>query len=112
MDHMKNFTQLKEQVLEEKVGTIYDKTPKTIEDAENPEVLVQGFGRVRLNQVHDLIQKKVNELSKLSQSKNYNGMKSTMKMLTLFMDAADEVEKEMNTSQYKRKLTMLRKVSR
>jgi hypothetical protein len=88
---MKNFTQLKEQVLEEKVGTIYDKTPKTLEDAENPEVLVQGFGRVRLNQVYDLIQKKVNEL---------------------FMDAADEVEKEMNTSQYKRKLTMLRKVSR
>ena len=110
MDNMKNFTQLKEQVLEEKVGTIYDKTPNTLEDAENPEVLISGFGRLRLNQVHDLIRKNIVALSKLSKSKNYNGMKSTMKMLNLFMDGANEVEKEMSTSQYKRKLTMLRKI--
>ena len=110
MDNMKNFTQLKEQVLEEKVGTIYDKTPNTLEDAENPEVLISGFGRLRLNQVYEVIQKNISALSKLSESKNYDGMKSTMKTLNLFMESADAVEKEMNTSQYKRKLTMLRKI--
>lgn len=112
MGLMKNFTQLKEQVLEEKVGTIYDKTPKTLEDAENPEVLVQGFGRLKLNQVYNLVDKKAKEIQQFSSRKNYSGVRNSMKMLTLFMDAADEVEKEMNTSQYKRKLTMLRKVSR
>lgn len=110
MDHMKNFTQLKEQVLEEKVGTIYDKTPKTLEDAENPEVLIQGFGRVRLNQVYELVDKQAKQIQQLSSRKNYDGVRNSLKMLTLFMDAANAVEKEMSTSQYKRKLTMLRKI--
>ena len=50
MKEFKEFSQLSEAK-----GSIWDTKPKSVKDAEDPEILIQGFGRMMYSQLKKMI---------------------------------------------------------
>ena len=113
MRNFKEFNQLTEVA---KYGGIDMKNIKTYEDALNPEVYVFNIATYSLSIIKRMIAEKYKALE--------DEMKASMKSdrlqygeehfkkiqgnLTYFVGALADAEKQMKTSQYKRKLTMLK----
>jgi hypothetical protein len=120
---MKKFNEYTQsQLTEAKYGAIYEpKNIKTYEDALDPEVLIKGVGRLLLSQIKRNILDKYKELAldmRLSTNPASAGkgaeygadhLNKIQNKLIYFVGALADAEKEMNSSQYKRKLTMLKK---
>tara|TARA_R100000951_G_scaffold90614_1_gene78928 strand:- start:40 stop:408 length:369 start_codon:yes stop_codon:yes gene_type:complete len=120
---MKKFNEYTQsQLTEAKYGAIYEpKNIKTYEDALDPEVLIKGMGRLLLSQIKRKILDKYKELEldmRLSANPASVGkgheygqdhLNKIQNNLIYFVGALADAEKEMNSSQYKRKLTMLKK---
>ena len=120
---MKKFNEYTQsQLTEAKYGAIYEpKNIKTYEDALDPEVLIKGVGRLLLSQIKRNILDKYKELAldmRLSTNPASAGkgaefgedhLYKIQNQLIYFVGALADAEKEMNSSQYKRKLTMLKK---
>ena len=118
---MKKFNEYT-QLTEAKYGAIYEpKNIKTYEDALDPEVLIRGIGRLLLSQIKRNILDKYKELAldmRLSTNPASAGkgaefgedhLYKIQNQLIYFVGALADVEKEMKSSQYKRKLTILKK---
>ena len=120
---MKKFNEYTQsQLTEAKYGAIYEpKNIKTYEDALDPEVLIRGIGRLLLSQIKRNILDKYKELAldmRLSTNPASAGkgaefgedhLYKIQNQLIYFVGALADVEKEMKSSQYKRKLTILKK---
>ena len=120
---MKKFNEYTKSTLTEaKYGAIYEpKNIKTYEDALDPEVLIKGIGRLSLSQIKRNILDKYKELAvdmRLSTNPASAGkgeeygadhLYKIQNKLIYFVGALADVEKEMKSSQYKRKLTILKK---
>ena len=53
MGQMKDFKEFSQ--LSEAKGSIYDTKPKSVKDAEDPQVIIQGFGRMKYSQLKKMI---------------------------------------------------------
>ena len=118
---MRNFKEFNELTEAAKYGSIDMKSVKTYEDALDPEVLVKGIGRLSLSQIKRNILDKYKELAvdmRLSTNPASAGkgeeygadhLYKIQNKLIYFVGALADVEKEMKSSQYKRKLTILKK---
>jgi len=117
---MKKFNEYT-KLTEAKYGAIYEpKNIKTYEDALDPEVLIKGMGRLLLSQIKRKISDKYKELAldmrlasnpaSVGKGHEYgqDHLNKIQNNLIYFVGALADAEKEMNSSQYKRKLTMLK----
>ena len=113
---MKKFNEYT-QLTEAKYGAIYEpKNIKTYEDALDPEVYVFGMATYTLS----IIKRRIAEILKGMESDMKLSMRSSnhtlgeeilneiQKKLIYFVGALADAEKQMNTSQYKRRTTMLK----
>ena len=109
---MKTLKNLLTQLDEAKVASIYNTKPTTSKEAEDPEVLIQGYGRMRYSQLAKKIIEQFEEFVKLAKRDNWSGIETNMKLHHVFLSGIQEVEKEMSSSAWKRKVTTLKKAGK
>jgi|TARA_B110000285_G_scaffold219911_1_gene271078 hypothetical protein len=98
--------------LTEVKGEIYDTKPQTHADAIDPEVLIQGFGRLRYTQLRDKVLQTLERMSKMAKSGSWDSIDYTMANLHTFLAAVKDVEKEMAKPQWKKKITQLKRAGK
>ena len=113
---MRNFKEFNELTEAAKYGGIDMKSVKTYEDALDPEVYVFGMATYTLS----IIKRRIAEILKGMESDMKLSMRSSnhtlgeeilneiQKKLIYFVGALADAEKQLNTSQYKRRTTMLK----
>jgi hypothetical protein len=62
---MKTFQDIRMQI-NEADAYIYNTKPETLRDAEDPEVLIQGYGRMRYSQLEKKVIEQLEEFVKLA----------------------------------------------
>ena len=110
MKEFKEFSQLSEAK-----GSIWDTKPKSVKDAEDPEVLIQGFGRMKYSQLKKMISNGFDDMArraKRGMSMDFESLLTLMKQGKEMLEAVIDIEKEMESSKYKRKITMLKKAGK
>ena len=109
---MKTFKNLFTQLNEAKSGYIYDTKPTTSKEAEDPEMVVQGYGRLRYTQVKNKLIEYSEGFVKFAKNGQWSSIESNMKIYHVFLEAIKDVEDEMSSSVWKRKTTKLKRVGK
>ena len=108
-----------EKLNEDKSGSIYD-MKKQIKDGtfdpKNPEVLIHGWGRLSLKSLERMISKQLSDLANAAKMggelkiKNIDSLLfKKHSVLQSKIKAANDVYQQMNSSQYKRAVTIYKK---
>jgi hypothetical protein len=92
----------------EVAGYIYKSETSDI-TPENPEVVVVGIGRYRLDALESDIRSSLKELANESTSNIISKMTGNFAVLPHKIKALDQVLKKMDTSAYKRKITLAKR---
>ena len=100
------------QLNEGKAASIYNTKPTTSKEAEDPEVLIQGYGRMRYSQLGKKIIEQLEEFVKLAKRGNISGIQTNMKFHNVLLNGIQEVEKEMSSPVWKRKTTKLKRAGK
>jgi len=82
-------------------GTIFKK-PETKKEYDNPEVLIQGYGRMNLDTLKKKIEKDHVAASRFLKMGSFDNYVHAMSMVNEFVEAVMDVEKEMSLPRYKR----------
>ena len=110
MKDFKEFSQLSEAK-----GSIWDTKPKSVKDAEDPEVLIQGFGRMKYSQLKKMISNGFDDMArraKRGMSMDFESLLTLMKQGKEMLEAVIDIEKEMKSPKHKRRITMLKKAGK
>jgi hypothetical protein len=95
-------------IIKEEYGSIYQ-----LDNPYDPEVLIQGFGRMRWSQLKKHIENKIeDEIITMAKRGDYSALSSYLfaphNSFKLFVDAANDINKELNSPTIKRKITLLK----
>lgn len=82
-------------------GSIFTK-PKTKKEYENPEVLIQGYGRMNLDTLKKKIARDHTDALRHLKTDNFESYVHVMTMINELVEAVMDVEKEMSLPRYKR----------
>lgn len=88
-------------------GTIFKK-PETAKEFSNPEVLIQGFGRMSFEQLKKKVARDHNDAARFFKMDNFEGYAYVMEQISEFVEAVIDIEKEMSRPSYKRLKKRLR----
>ena len=97
------------KISEARGAYIWDTKPKTLEDAEDPEIMTQGFGRLGLSQIKDKLVHGSKQFVKWAQDGNYESIDSYMSSYHNLLETLQEIEKEMKKPAWKKKITVLKR---
>ena len=97
------------KITEARGAYIWDTKPKTLEDAEDPEIMTQGFGRLGLSQIKDKLVYGSKQFVKWAQDGNYESIDSYMSSFHNLLETLQEIEKVMKKPAWKKKITVLKK---
>ena len=100
------------QLNEGKAASIYNTKPETLKDAEDPEVIVQGYGRMRYTQLGKRITEQLEDFAVLAKRGQWSGIEKNMRFHHTLLTAIQEIEKEMSSSDWKRKTTKLKRAGK
>ena len=95
MKDFKEFSQLSEAK-----GSIYDTKPKSVKDALDPEVLIQGFGRMKYTQLKKMIANGFDDMAKRAkngQDYDWRSLVVLMRQGNEMLEAVQDIEKEMKS---------------
>ena len=76
MRKFKNF----DNITEARDAYIWDTKPKTLEDAEDPEIMTNGFGRLGFSQLKDKLVKASKQFADWAKDNNCDGIEATARM--------------------------------
>ena len=110
MKDFKEFSQLSEAK-----GSIYDTKPKSVKDALDPEVLIQGFGRMKYTQLKKMIANGFDDMAKRAkngQDYDWRSLVVLMRQGNEMLEAVQDIEKEMKSPKHKRRITLLKKAGK
>jgi hypothetical protein len=82
-------------------GTIFKK-PTTKKEYENPEVLIQGYGRMNLDTIKKKIARDHDNAARHLKTGQFESYIAVMTMINELIEAVMDVEKEMLRPSYKR----------
>lgn len=88
-------------------GIIYSK-PTNKAEAEDPEILIQGYGRMLLSQLKKKVVRDHENMTRFLKMGNYESYVHTAKLQSEFIEAIADVESEMSAPKYKRMKGRLR----
>ena len=100
------------QITEARDAYIWDTKPKTLEDAEDPEVMTNGFGRIAFSQIKDKLVYGSKQFVKWAQDGNYESINSYMSSYHNLLETLQVIEKEMKKPAWKKKITMLKRAGK
>ena len=109
---MKTFKNLLVQLNEAKSGYIYDTKPTTSKEAEDPEMVVQGYGKLLYTQVKTKLIRYSEDFVKFAKNEQWGSIEYNMKIYHVFLEAVKDVEDEMSSSVWKRKTTKLKRAGK
>ena len=101
-----------EKLSEARGAYIWNTKPKTLEDAEDPEIMTQGFGRLGLSQIKDKLVYGSKQFVKWAEDGNYESIDSYMSSYHNLLETLQEIEKEMKKPPWKKKITMLKRAGK
>ena len=81
-------------------------------DPKNPQVHIQGYGVVNLKTLQDSLSRKFTELAKRAKKGDFENIEHLLKTNSViqgFVQALVDADKQLNTSQMKRKITMYKR---
>ncbi len=108
MRNFKNF----DNITEARDAYIWDTKPKTLEDAEDPEVMTSGFGRLGFSQIKDKLVYGSEQFVKWAKDGNYESINSYMSSYHNLLETLQVIEKEMKKPAWKKKITMLKRAGK
>jgi hypothetical protein len=82
-------------------GIIFKK-PETAKELSNPEVLIQGYGRMNLDTLKKKIAKDHDDATRLLKSNNFESYQYVMNNISEFVEAVLDVQAELDSPRYKR----------
>lgn len=88
-------------------GQIFTK-PTSRKEAEDPEVLVQGFGRLKYSQLKAKVMRDDADATKALKSGRFAEYKQIIDDIGDFLEAILDIEAEMKSPRYKRMMTRLK----
>ena len=103
MRKFKNF----DNITEARDAYIWDTKPKTLEDAEDPEIMTNGFGRLGFSQLQDNLVKASKQFADWAKDGNYDSIDSFMSSYHNMLETLQVIEKEMKKPVWKKKITIL-----
>ena len=89
-------------------GYVY-KSEQTLTTPENPEVIVFGLGKYDLESLQSNIRKELEDLSKDNINNIIYKLTDKYSALVHKVKALDEIQEEMDTPQYKKKITLAKR---
>jgi len=108
MRKFKNF----DNITEARDAYIWDTKPKTLEDAEDPEIMTNGFGRLGFSQLKDKLIKASKQFTDWAKDGNYDSINSYMSTYHNMLETLQVIEKEMKKPAWKKKITVLKRAGK
>ena len=105
---MKDFTEYT-KITEGREAYIFDTKPKTLKDAQDPEIQVSGFPRMLLSQYRAQFVRASQDFLKWAKGDDYEYIENHMSSYHGLLEGIQEIEKQMSKSAWKRKITVLKR---
>ena len=100
------------KISEARGAYIWDTKPKTLEDAEDPEIMTNGFGRLGFSQLKDKLIKASKQFADWAKDGNYDSIDSYMSTYHNMLETLQVIEKEMKKPAWKKKITVLKRAGK
>ncbi len=108
---MKNFKDY-DIVTEGKRASIWNTKPQTSKEAEDPEVYIQGFGRLDYSQMKNQATRAIAEIHNWAKSGDFDIVQNKMANINGMVEGIREIDKEMEKPAWRRKITMLKRAGK
>jgi hypothetical protein len=108
MRKFKNF----DNITEARDAYIWDTKPKTLEDAEDPEIMTNGFGRLGFSQLQAQFVRASEDFAKWAKGGDYEWIENNMSSYHNMLETLQVIEKEMKKPAWKKKITMLKRAGK
>jgi hypothetical protein len=109
---MKSYKEYNTIVAEARDAYIWDTKPKTLEDAEDPEIQISGFPRMGLSQYKAQFVRATEDFLTWAKDGDYEYIENKMKSYHGMMEGIQEIEKQMAKPAWKKKITMLKRAGK
>ena len=100
------------KITEGRDAYIFDTKPKTLKDAEDPEIQVSGFPRMLLSQYKAQFVRASEDFVKWAKGGDYEWIENKMSSYHGMMEGIQEIEKQMAKPAWKKKITMLKRAGK
>ena len=108
MRNFKNF----DNITEARDAYIWDTNPKTLEDAEDPEVQITGWARMLLSQYKAQFVRASEDFVKWAKGESYEYIEDKMSSYHGMLEGIQNIEGQMNKPAWKKKITMLKRAGK
>jgi len=108
---MKNFTEYT-KITEARDAYIFDTKPKTLKDAEDPEVQISGWSRMLLSQYKAKFVRASEDFVKWAKGESYEYIEDKMSSYHGMLEGIQNIEDQMNKPAWKKKITMLKRAGK
>ena len=100
------------KITEARDAYIWDTKPKTLKDAEDPEIQVSGFPRMLLSQYKAQFVRASEDFVKWAKGGDYEWIENKMSSYHGLLEGIQEIEKQMSKPAWKKKITMLKRAGK
>ena len=100
------------KITEARDAYIWDTKPKTLKDAEDPEIQVSGFPRMLLSQYKAQFVRASEDFLKWAKGGDYEWIENKMSSYHGLLEGIQEIEKQMKKPAWKKKITMLKRAGK
>ena len=100
------------KIREARDAYIWDTKPKTLKDAEDPEIQVSGFPRMLLSQYKAQFVRASEDFLKWAKGGDYEWIENKMSSYHGLLEGIQEIEKQMSKPAWKKKITMLKRAGK
>ena len=100
---MKKFSQFSEAK-----ASIWDNKPKSVKDAEDPEVYIHGWGRLQFSQMKQRLVRASEDFLKWAKGGEVEYIMNKMELYHAMLEGIQDIEKEMKKPAWKSKITKLK----
>ena len=97
------------ELAEARDAYIWDTKPKTLKDAEDPEIQVDGFPRMLLSQYRAQFVRASEDFLEWAKDGDYEWIEKKMSSYHGLLEGIQEIEKQMSKPAWKKKITMLKR---
>ena len=106
---MKKYREFKKNVLEAREANIWDMKPKTLKDAEDPEIQISGWGRMLLSQYRAQFVRASEDFVKWAKGGDYEYIENKMSSYHGMLEGIQNIEAQMAKPAWKKKITLLKR---
>ena len=106
---MKSYKEYHSIIKEARDAYIFDTKPKTLKDAEDPEVQISGWGRMLLSQYRAQFVRASEDFLKWAKGGDYEWIENKMSSYHGMLEGIQEIEKQISKPAWKKKITKLKR---